>query len=88
MPLESTCCPYCHQKGRPQFSGIDLHFPPMGGDYDWMETDAQAHCPYCQARYEVRVRYNLDLEQVTRIVAIKPLNDKSSGAPHEAQGDA
>ncbi len=70
MALKDHPCPTCHTKGSPSFSGLRISLAPTGGDYDWIETDAKAHCKHCGHSYDVRVQYDLDLQKVVEITRV------------------
>lgn len=69
MSTQLICiCPACGYIGRQQVSNAGFHLPPTGGDYDWVEAEAQAACPTCQHSYEVRVRVDLDTGNISKLV--------------------
>ncbi len=61
-------CPTCGVIDAWRFNGVSVSLPPTGGDYTWAETDATAHCPACGASIPVRVRVDLDDQQIEHLV--------------------
>lgn len=61
-------CPECGHIHTPILSNISWSLPPTGGDYEWVETEAQATCKNCSHRFEVRVQIDIDSNQVNKIV--------------------
>jgi hypothetical protein len=70
MSLENTICPLCRVQGAPTFNSLPLYFPPNGGDYDWVELDCTANCQNCGHEFPVRVQYDLEHQEVSKIIEI------------------
>ena len=61
-------CPNCGRVSQWSFKNYSLSLPPTGGDYEWVETDAQTTCPHCQHNFQVRIRVDLDNQQYITLI--------------------
>ena len=66
--FQEVFCPNCGHIHTPEMSEISLSLPPTGGDYEWLETEANATCKACSFSFELRVRVDLDTQEVDGIV--------------------
>jgi hypothetical protein len=79
----SGFCPHCAVVGPWSFGSVGGGLPPTGGDYSWMETDTQATCAACGARFPVRVRVDLDTWELDRLIS-SPLPSAALGVMYAA----
>ena len=58
-PLLRTPCPRCRNVVGAKAAPC-LLLPPTGGDYEWIETDAEVICPICDYLWSDRIKADLD----------------------------
>ncbi len=79
--MHDGLCPECGRVGRWSFHNYSLSLPPTGGDYEWVETDAQTTCPHCKTSIKVRIRVDLD-DQSSKSLIYSPFPTRTRADWH------